>query len=167
MQHDPLVLAYLAGVIDSDGYITIHRSERAGRVYHAAQIGIAGNSPEPHNLAASLWGGKVGCYQPKIPTYRPQYQWSRQGRAASEIIEQLLPYLRVKAENASLALSLQQHVEDGSGEDPFPWFGPNYDPIAEREEMRAEMIEVLSTRKRAGRLIDGVEHNGFPAVTHG
>lgn len=162
MSHDPVVLAYLAGVIDSDGYITIHRSIRNGARYHAAQIGIAGTSPEPHELAASLFGGNVGCYQPKNPSYRPQYQWSRTGRAAAAIIAQLRPYLRVKADNAALALELQEHVEEGRGDDAFPWFGPDYEPVEAREVMRAEMIEVLATRKHAGRLLDGREHNDLP-----
>jgi hypothetical protein len=28
--HEPTTLAYIAGMIDGDGYITINRSERAG-----------------------------------------------------------------------------------------------------------------------------------------
>ena len=161
-----VTLAYLAGVVDSDGYITIHRSTRNGARYYAAQIGIAGTSPEPHDLAASLFGGKVSCYKPLNPGYRPQYQWSRTGRAAAAIIELLRPYLRVKARNADLAIDLQIHVDEGGGDDPFPWFGPHYDALAERERMRCEMIEVLATRKkRAGRLLDGVTHDGMPRST--
>jgi len=164
MQQEATTPLYVAGVIDSDGYITINRSCRKGRLYHAAQVGIAGTSPEPHQLAASLWGGNVGCYFPKNPAYRPQYQWSRQGSSAVEVIGAVYPYLRVKVENALLALQLQEHVADGSSEDPYPWFGPDYDPIAEREQMRAEMITVLATRKKAaGRLLDGREWSEFPA----
>lgn len=98
MQHDHLVLAYLAGIIDADGYITINRSQRGRYVYHGPQIGIAGTRREPHDLAASIWGGNVGCYHPKIIGHLPQFQWSRQGSAAVIAIEDLLPFLRVKSD---------------------------------------------------------------------
>ena len=172
MQPEATTLAYLAGVIDSDGYISIHRSCRAGKLYHAPIIGISGTRTQPHELAQSIWGGKIHCYVPKNPRHRPQYQWLRQGIAAPPIIEALLPYLRVKAEQASLALELAEDVQWGTGPDPFPWQHPGYDPTLRREEMRAEMILLLNQSKRpikhAGRLLDGVEHNDLPEVrAHG
>lgn len=148
-QTDPLVLAYLAGVIDSDGFITINRSQRKGQVYHAAVVGIAGTRREPHDLAASIFGGNVGCYQPKISGHRPQFQWNRQGQSAINVIEAVYPYLRVKRANADLAAELHEHVQLAKSADPFPWFGPDYDQIAARDLMRREMIEMLNTRTRA------------------
>ena len=163
MAADPLVLAYLAGVIDSDGYITIHRSTRNGKTYHAARIGISGTSREPHDLAASLWGGTVSTYTPKDSTHRAQFQWSRTGDAAAEIIAAVEPYLRVKAEHAYLALSLQEHVVMGRGADPFPWFGPDYDPSREREGLRTDISALMTRgRKAAGRLLDGRTWNEMP-----
>jgi hypothetical protein len=170
MQHDQLTLAYLAGIIDADGYITINRSQRGISVYHGPQIGIAGTRREPHDLAASLWGGKVGCYTPKISGHLPQFQWSRQGGTAAAIIVQLLPFLRVKVDQAYLALDLWEHAEQGrqTKEDPYPWFGPRYDAIGARDEMREEMISLNLSRSRlrkarAGDRLDGIEHKEFPA----
>ena len=140
---DPLTAAYLAGVVDSDGFITIHRSTRNGRVYHGAVIGISGTRREPHDLAASFWGGKVYRYEPKNPSHRPQYQWSRTGTTAVDPIESLLPYLRVKVTQAHLALQLQEHIACGRSDDLFPWFGPDYDPISARDEMRAGIVQAM------------------------
>ncbi|MBM2293777.1 hypothetical protein JQX09_17760 [Sulfitobacter pseudonitzschiae] len=161
-------LAYLAGVFDSDGYITINRSERKGVLYFGPQIGISGTRPQPHNLAASIWGGKVSRYEPKNPRHRAQYQWSRQGAAAIPIIEAVLPYLLIKEDHALLAIDLWENVQECNGDDPFPWFGPDYDPLSEREAMRGEMIDINQSRnrvgkKRAGRLLDGREWNGVPS----
>jgi hypothetical protein len=168
-QIEPTVLAYLAGMIDGDGYITITRSTRKGKDYFGAQVGIAGTRREPHDLAASLFGGKVSCYQPANPNHRPQFQWQRMGKAAVPVLGAILPYLLIKSQHAVLALELQEHAEQITYEDPFPWFGPDYDPLPAMRRMREEMIEMNQSRNRlrkkaAGRLLDGVEHNGFPEV---
>lgn len=154
--------------VDGDGYITINRSQRGRSVYHGPQVGIAGTRREPHDLAASLWGGTVSMYTPRNPLHRPQFQWSRQGAAAVAIIESLLPYLLIKREHAQLALDLWEHIEEGKSEDPFPWFSSSYDPLQARDEMRAAMIDLNQSRNRigkkaGGRLLDGIEHNGVPS----
>lgn len=141
MRPDPLTLAYLAGVIDSDGHVTIHRSTRAGRRYYAARVGIAGTRRAPHDLAASLFGGRVSVHVPRSPAHRPQFQWSRTGRPAVAVIEALLPFLRVKRDQALLALQLAEHVEFGRGEDPYPWFGPDFDPGQRSEALLEELRE--------------------------
>jgi hypothetical protein len=163
---DPLVLAYLAGMIDADGYITINRSQRGKSLYHAPQVGIAGTRREPHDLAASLWGGNVGLYIPKIAGHLGQYQWSRQGSSAVEVIEAVLPYLRIKEDQALLALELWEHTEQTrySTNDPFPWFGPDYDPLLERDELRNQMIGLNQSRSRLRRKATGVSHDGMPEV---
>jgi hypothetical protein len=163
MSHDPLVLAYLAGIIDADGYVTVQRSRHRSGLYYGAKIGIAGTRREPHDLAASLWGGAVSCYRPKNGIHLPQFQWSRSGRVAGAIILDLLPYLRVKQEQARVALELDEHVDDGRAADPYPWFGPHYDPKVRCEDLFLE-AKALNLRKPRGRLLDGVEHNGMPRV---
>ena len=167
---EPTVLAYLAGMIDADGYITITRSVRKGRIYHGPQVGIAGTRSEPHELAASIWGGGVYCYTPRNPKHRPQFQWSRTGAAAITVIEAISPYLRVKAEQAYLASRLWEHLECGRDEDPYLWFGPEYDPIAAREEMRVEAILLNQSRNRvradlAAQLPDNRQYDEFPEIS--
>ena len=163
----PTTYAYLAGMIDGDGYITITRSTRGGKDYFGAQVGIAGTRRDPHDLAASLFGGKVSCYQPANPKHRPQFQWQRMGKAALPVIEGILPYLLLKKEHALLALELQELATEASSPDPFPWFGPDYDPLAAMRRMRDEIIGMNQSRSRwrksdADGLLDGREHNGFP-----
>lgn len=44
----------------------------AGEWYFGAVIGVSGTRRQPHDLAASLWGGTVWLYTPKDPTqWRP------------------------------------------------------------------------------------------------
>lgn len=164
---EPTTLAYLAGMIDGDGYISITQSCRAGRLYFGPQVGIAGTRREPHDLAASIWGGKVACYSPKNPRHRPQFQWCRVGDGAAEVIAAIEPYLLVKREHAALALALFDHLKLARSPDPFPWFGPDYDPILPMLQMRAEMVEMNQSRNRvgkkaAGRLLGGRVWDEFP-----
>lgn len=167
MQPEPTVLAYLAGVIDSDGYITVGRSTHKGRLYHCAKVGIAGTRRQPHDLAAGIWGGTVSRHEPKNPQHRVQYQWSRSGTIVTVIIEAIRPYLRVKAEQAFLALELEEHLIFGRSDDPYPWMPPDYDPIPYREDARREAIDLNQSRSRCrtfpGRDLDGSAGNEFPA----
>lgn len=165
----PTTLAYLAGMIDGDGFITITRSVRKGKEYFGPQVGIAGTRREPHDLAASLWGGTVSAYVPKNPDHRTQFNWQRMGKDAVPILEGLLPYLLIKADHARLALELAEHLAEMKSDNPFPWFNADYDPVAAMRRMREEMIDMNQSRsrigkKRAGRLLDGVLHDEYPEV---
>lgn len=64
------ILAYMAGMIDADGYISIQRSRHGRYLYFGPQVGIAGTRREPHDLASSLWGGRVYRYEPKNKLHR-------------------------------------------------------------------------------------------------
>jgi hypothetical protein len=162
---DATTLAYLAGVIDSDGFITINRSERSGKAYFGAVIGISGTRTQPHELAASLWGGKVYRHEPKNPRHRSQYQWSRQGDAAVVPILAVQPYLLIKKEQARIALEAQEYVVCGRGDNAYPWMLPDHDPGPVLSGLRDEMVYVLNQGRRiVGRELDGCEHNGYPRV---
>ncbi|MGH9095124.1 MAG: hypothetical protein ACRDXE_08180 [Acidimicrobiales bacterium] len=103
----------------------------------------------------------MGRFIPRNPQHRPQYQWSRQGGAAAAIIEAVRPYLLVKRDQADLALALCEHLEFGRCEDPFPWFGPDYDPKSAREEMHFEMVALNQSRSRR-RELDGRTWDQYP-----
>lgn len=159
---DALTLAYLAGIIDADGYITVQRSLHAGRRYFGPKVGIADTRREPHDLAASVFGGKVGCYKPKNGIHLPQFQWSRSGTATNSVIEAVLPYLRIKVAQDEVAMEMQEHLEAGRCDDPFPWFGPSYDPHERSNALYMEAKSLNLRKPRAGALLDGREHREFP-----
>lgn len=112
-------LAYPAGIVDSDGFITVHRATKNLRrgaaewsaTYFSAKVGIAGTRRQPHDFAAGLFGGRVRAYQPKNPAHRVQFQWDISGRMAAVMLRAIRPFLLVKVEQADLALQLQELVE--------------------------------------------------------
>lgn len=144
-------LAYMAGMIDGDGFVTITRSTRGGVNYFAAQVGIGNTIRTPLDMAAALWGGSVRSYAPANPRHRVQYQWQRMGASAAVVLRDIFPYLVVKSEHALLALELHQITLDRGADDPFPWFGPDYDPEVTMHAMREQMIDMNQSRSRARR----------------
>lgn len=140
-------LAYLAGIVDADGYVTATRSVRRGAVYHGAQVGITGSRRQPHDLATSLFGGKVLAHSPGRGRehHRTQHHWQAGGDRAVPVIEALLPYLRVKAARARLVLDLQECLIERRAcrlnGDPFPWAPAGYDDTAMLDALVAEIRE--------------------------
>lgn len=170
--HEVTELAYVAGIIDADGYVTAASSLHKGRRYVGPAVGIAGNRREPHDLAAAMFGGNVRIYIPRGERahHQPQFQWQLYGARAIVVLEAVLPYLRVKRRQAELCLGLHEAILEArlmkGYEDPYPWFGPEYDP--ERDLVAAaEEIRGLNTRnawKRASRELDGRTYDEMPAV---
>lgn len=174
-----LDLAYLAGVIDCDGYVTIWSSlkSNAGRAkpntYYAVKVGIAGTRRQPHDLAASLFGGNVSCYVPKNGQHRPQFQWSATGPTATAFLGGVRPYLRVKDKQADLALQfqlvLEEHIRE-QRETQKPPYRVTEAMQVKRNELWQAMRVLNGTEGRvsrigkraAGRLLDGREWNEVP-----
>ena len=136
-------LAYLAGIVDADGYVTATMSTHKGRLYFGAQVGITGSKRQPHDLAASLFGGKVSIHRPtRNPAHLDQFHWQRTGRGSVEPIESLLPYLRIKKERAYLVLELQARVEEIADARPgggVPWLPVGYDHTTSLRNMVEEI----------------------------
>jgi hypothetical protein len=98
-----------------------------------------------------VFGGNVGVYIPRRDrvSHRPQFQWQRAGRQATPVIEAVLPYLMVKQGQAALALELQATADEErlmrGLDDPYPWFGPDYDPGEHLAYLFAE-VRILNLR---------------------
>lgn len=108
-----LTLAYLAGMIDADGFISAHKRNHNGRIYCGPLIGIAGTDPAPHQLAHSVWGGSLTAYTPKNPKHRLQHQWQCVGLRAATAIKDILPYLLTKRRQAEIAIEMWEMIDAG------------------------------------------------------
>ena len=96
------MLAYLAGFIDADGFIGLHRKKSPTRTYYTPRVGISGTQRDPLDLAAETFGGRVRSYDPRVAGHRGVFVWERSGRYAVQVLDALRPYLRVKAEHVLL-----------------------------------------------------------------
>lgn len=145
---DVATLAYMAGIIDADGHISIHRRRHGEKPYYSPLIGISGTQPQPHKIAQDLWGGSFFTYRPKNPQHRLQYQWQCIGIRAATAIEAILPYLRLKEEQALVALELWEHVEFGRAtkDNPYPWYSDSFDPGAHSAALKNQMTSLNQWR---------------------
>ena len=112
---EPVDLAYLAGLIDGEGYIGIKRTTHKNRVspaYHARiQVRMV-DEPAIAFLADTL-GGSYYYERPSVAKGRPLYCFQASDAKAESILRSLRPYLRVKARNADTVLEFRD-LQKGS-----------------------------------------------------
>ena len=109
-----ITLAYLAGVLDSDGTIGIKRNTYAVRVIrdseqptYSERIHIRQVEPHALNLFSDTFGGRLGITKPSAAHARPLYYWGQTDRKAANTLLALLPYLRIKKAQAENCLALR------------------------------------------------------------
>jgi hypothetical protein len=107
-------LAYLAGAIDSDGYIGIKRSTYAMRVrgdagqpMYSERVSLHQVTPHIPELLRETFGGSCRVERAQAVTRRPLFVWNATDLRAAAALRALRPYLRIKAEQADNALALR------------------------------------------------------------
>lgn len=108
-------LAWAAGFIDGDGFITIqNRNQKInGKQYrgHYLRVGACQASLVPLEILQSIFGGKIikkhGGPNPHNYNRKQQWSWSLSTQQAADALEQMLPYLIHKKEVAQIALEFQ------------------------------------------------------------
>ena len=111
----PEEVAYVAGVVDSDGCIRIGRRlaaghRRAGPGDYIEVVQVRQIEPHALTLARDLFGGQLGHRAPHDHRLGPQpaWTWILEGSAAAEALEVLLPYLRIRRAHAENVLELRR-----------------------------------------------------------
>lgn len=110
-------LAYCAGVVDSDGYILVARrrdrpkNERSFVLYFE-MVGVGQVTREAVDLLQSLFGGSVSARKKKKKSHHTLYIWRVQQIQANQAIKALLPYLRIKKDQAFNALAFRPALDD-------------------------------------------------------
>lgn len=95
-------LAYLAGVIDSDGSISVRKSDysvRRGVATNCSywpRIKIKQVDSEAIVLAQSLFGGTLYKAKSQTANGKDLYAWEVTNRKAQACLQAILPYLRIK-----------------------------------------------------------------------
>lgn len=110
--------AYFAGLFDGEGciHISVHPPHGEGKnVYHCLQVIISNTDVDIINYLHATFGGYVHLLSPR-PRHRHCYEWVLRSRRARLFLECLLPFLRIKKEQAELAIEFQSTMRGHSRE---------------------------------------------------
>ena len=118
--NEPTTLAYLAGVLDSDGYIGINK-RKAGKwaANYQPRVQVKQVDTEATDLFREAFGGHLYRHEPSAERGRPLWCWQVHSAACRPVLEALLPYLRIKRNRAENALALCE-VNRRTGRKRFP-----------------------------------------------
>lgn len=126
-------LSYLAGFLDGEGCIQISKTQRKNYnpEYHlsltASQI-----HPEPLKMLKYKFGGSI--FVRKSSTGRNLGVWGVSAKQAAKVLEEILPYLVVKKEQAELAILFQKSVKPTGTNRPL-----TSEEVEKREFMRVTL----------------------------
>lgn len=98
-------LAYIAGILDGEGFITIDHSRKENK--YRVCVGVGNTAKILLDwLQACFGGGIVKSRKPE--GYRDFYQWRLFHGVACEFLLQVIPYLKLKRGQAELAIRFQE-----------------------------------------------------------
>ena len=107
------ILAYLAGAVDSDGTIGIKKSTYAmrhnngGGATYSERVALRQVTPEIPNLLHKTFHGALYMTKPSAKMGRQLYSWAVTDIRAVSCLSVLLPFLRVKSDQARNCLALR------------------------------------------------------------
>jgi hypothetical protein len=107
-------LAYLAGLIDGEGYVGIkrtHRKDAVSFIYHE-RIQVRMVHEGSIRLLSTLGGAYYREHGYQGMGRRPLWCWQASDALAARMIATLFPYLVIKRANARLLLALRKSKED-------------------------------------------------------
>jgi hypothetical protein len=111
---DQTLLAYTAGLFDGEGSIVIGIGKNAdGRPSkYWLQVGITNTNRKIIDWLIGTFGGHVSdnSHAPSRRKQRPCWAWRVMSNQAAAFLREILPYLRIKRESASIALKFQAHM---------------------------------------------------------
>lgn len=107
-------LAYLAGAIDSDGTIGVKRStysmrvlKDSGNAVFSERVALRQVTQIIPDMLKNHFGGSLYMTKPSVARGRPLYSWAATDLRAATCLRALLPFLRIKREQAINCLALR------------------------------------------------------------
>jgi len=152
-------VAYLAGIVDGEGCFTIRKKTYSnGRTLYTPRITIGMNTAQPLDLAYGLFGGSIRARRTTGNNVPHIFVWEVSCTKAKETAKTILPFLRVKREQACLLIDMQTRIEIGKKN--RTWSVKNnqnsMDPLSDHELQRRKELWI--------RMRDlNIPHNVSPA----
>lgn len=137
-------LAYLAGIFDGEGYVSIERfaRKRTQTVQHALHIGVSNTFMPVLDLFVSNFGcGTIGRMS---GTQYACYQWRATGMDALRTLSTLYPFLMIKREQARIGMEFQMSLFNKPNQQA---------PVTEEDRSRREEMRQALRASRGNGLV--------------
>lgn len=134
-------LAYIAGIIDGDGYIgvTLHRSKQS-LTHFDITVEIEMRDKQPIQLAQALFGGNIYHRPPRKRVSQEHWHWRLTGEQAIAMLKAIRLYLLVKRPQAELALRVMNVHPKYKHYTPMERFLQEADALALRKLNRPKRL---------------------------
>lgn len=142
-------LAYCAGVIDSDGSISVRRTPvrlDSTQPTYSERVKVKQVEPQAVELLHTLFGGTRRYERASIPKGKPLHSWEVTDLRAAECLASVLPYLRIKRRQAENALALRAVKEHSKRHRIRP--GRGHAGGAKRSPDHSQQMEALFVRSK-------------------
>lgn len=114
------LIAYLAGIMDADGYFTIRKQTYQIRIRkdsnnptYSERIGIKQTCPTIVKLIHDYFGGYFRTEKPSAPNGKLLYALDIKNRKANEFLKIIYPYLVIKKKQADILFKLRASINEG------------------------------------------------------
>lgn len=137
--------AYLAGILDGESNMGLAHARQHSTTSVMFRITVRHTNKELIDWLALRWGGKTTKGTLQNPRAKDTWVWWANGRDALPILKIVLPYLRVKPQQAVLGI---EWIETLSARMPGKW---SRSLTSEQKERRLEVEILLAGLNRRGR----------------
>ena len=107
------LLAYVAGIFDGEGSISISARESHGYRTIGVSICVVNTKEWLITFLKMQFGGYIYFRDTPESQHKNSWQWTKQGKKAVEFLELILPYLQLKRPQAELAIQFQNRKRLG------------------------------------------------------
>lgn len=108
-------IAYLAGIIDGEGCISIRKWQQRNKYWiYSLTLDVGNTNRILTDWLSDNFGGTVILFHSKNPRHNDRYCWRLSQGKAGIIIKKVLPYLLIKKEQAVLALEYRKTFLKGN-----------------------------------------------------
>lgn len=100
-------LSYLAGIVDGEGTIGIHKSRDADRLIESYSLNIAIVNTDYRlvNWLEENFEGSVRTTKPQQENWKDKFEWRMGGYSAYKLLRKVRPFLIIKAEQAEVGIN--------------------------------------------------------------
>lgn len=113
---DKETIIYYAGLIDGEGYIYISRS-CAKKSFKYMRVGLKIAMIDYFGVldnAQKTWGGFIHDRKGRSLKHRSTVEWIIENQKAEDLFKLLLPYLRIKKQQAEIAIEFREFVSNNA-----------------------------------------------------